>query len=172
MSDWVLCTCGLWGNFWTQIIKPLICCCLFVIWDKVSLCSSGCPGTHYVDPAGLELRDLPASASWVLRLRPRSTTAQWTPIFKFLVCSGCSPSQVSRWRFPQSEALYSAGSSAGRSFVIGWSFVSFGFVPRTFRILPLKTTPCLLQNCEALPWSSLPQSEFQMLNVTHVAFCV
>jgi hypothetical protein len=23
--------------------------------DKVSLCSSGCPGTHYVDQAGLKL---------------------------------------------------------------------------------------------------------------------
>jgi hypothetical protein len=31
--------------------------------DKVSLCSPGCPGTHSVDQAGLELRNLPASAS-------------------------------------------------------------------------------------------------------------
>ena len=29
--------------------------------DKVSLCSPGCPGTHAVDQAGLEHRDLPAS---------------------------------------------------------------------------------------------------------------
>ena len=29
--------------------------------DRVSLCSLGCPGTHSVDQAGLELRDLPAS---------------------------------------------------------------------------------------------------------------
>ncbi|GAB1289332.1 Membrane metallo-endopeptidase-like 1 [Apodemus speciosus] len=29
----------------------------------VSLCSPGCPGTHSVDQAGLELRNLPASAS-------------------------------------------------------------------------------------------------------------
>jgi hypothetical protein len=28
-----------------------------------SLYSSGCPGTHFVDQAGLELRNLPASAS-------------------------------------------------------------------------------------------------------------
>ena len=34
--------------------------------DRVSLCSPGCPGTHSVDQAGLELRDLPASASQVL----------------------------------------------------------------------------------------------------------
>jgi hypothetical protein len=31
--------------------------------DRVSLCSPGCPGTHFVDQAGLKLRNLPASAS-------------------------------------------------------------------------------------------------------------
>ena len=36
--------------------------CLFVFLfvlggDRVSLCSPGCPGTHSVDQAGLELRD-------------------------------------------------------------------------------------------------------------------
>jgi hypothetical protein len=34
--------------------------------DKVSLCSPGCPGTHFVDQAGLELRNSPVSASRVL----------------------------------------------------------------------------------------------------------
>ena len=29
--------------------------------DSVSLCSLGCPGTHYVEQAGLELRNPPAS---------------------------------------------------------------------------------------------------------------
>jgi hypothetical protein len=49
------------------------CCCCFVLFcfvlffrDKVSLCSPGCPETHSVDQAGLELRNLPASASQVL----------------------------------------------------------------------------------------------------------
>jgi hypothetical protein len=37
--------------------------------DRVSLCSPGCPGTHFVDQAGLELRNLPTSASRVLRLK-------------------------------------------------------------------------------------------------------
>jgi hypothetical protein len=37
-----------------------------VFLDRVSLYSSGCPGTHFVDQAGLELRNLPASASRVL----------------------------------------------------------------------------------------------------------
>jgi hypothetical protein len=35
---------------------------LFIFQDRVSLCSPGCPGTHFVDQAGLELRNLPVSA--------------------------------------------------------------------------------------------------------------
>jgi hypothetical protein len=35
----------------------------FVFRDRVSLYSPGCPGTHSVDQVGLELRNLPASAS-------------------------------------------------------------------------------------------------------------
>jgi hypothetical protein len=41
--------------------------------DRVSLCSPGCPGTHFVDQAGLELRNLPASASRVLGLKACAT---------------------------------------------------------------------------------------------------
>jgi hypothetical protein len=37
--------------------------CLFVFQGRVSLYSPGCPGTHFVDEAGLELRNPPASAS-------------------------------------------------------------------------------------------------------------
>jgi hypothetical protein len=37
--------------------------------DRVSLCSSGCPGTHSVDQAGLQLRNPPDSASQVLGLK-------------------------------------------------------------------------------------------------------
>jgi hypothetical protein len=33
----------------------------FFFRDRVSLCSPGCPGTHSVDQAGLEIRNLPAS---------------------------------------------------------------------------------------------------------------
>jgi hypothetical protein len=44
--------------------------------DRVSLCSSGCPETHSVDQAGLELRNLPASASQVLGLKACTITAQ------------------------------------------------------------------------------------------------
>jgi hypothetical protein len=37
--------------------------------DRVSLYSLGCPGTHFVDQAGLELRNPPVSASQVLGLK-------------------------------------------------------------------------------------------------------
>jgi hypothetical protein len=43
--------------------------------DKVSLYNPGCPGTHSVDQAGLELRNPPASASQVLGLKAYTTTA-------------------------------------------------------------------------------------------------
>jgi hypothetical protein len=47
--------------------------CLFVLVlvfrDRVSLYSLSCPGTHFVDQAGLELRNPPASASQVLGLK-------------------------------------------------------------------------------------------------------
>jgi hypothetical protein len=42
--------------------------------DRVSLCSPGCPGTHFVDQAGLKLRNPPASASRVLGLKACATT--------------------------------------------------------------------------------------------------
>jgi hypothetical protein len=42
--------------------------------DRVSLYSPGCPGTHSVDQAGLELRNPPASASRVLGLKACATT--------------------------------------------------------------------------------------------------
>jgi hypothetical protein len=64
----------------THIIKLSPCCLqhlwwIFLFWfgfvfrDGVSLYSPGCPGTHFVDQAGLELRNLPASASRVLEFK-------------------------------------------------------------------------------------------------------
>jgi hypothetical protein len=47
--------------------------CLFFR-DRVSLYSPGCPGTHSVDQAGLELRNPPASASRVVGLKVCTTT--------------------------------------------------------------------------------------------------
>jgi hypothetical protein len=42
---------------------------------QVSLYSPDCPGTHYADQAGLELRNPPASASQVLGLKACTNTA-------------------------------------------------------------------------------------------------
>jgi hypothetical protein len=53
--------------------------------DRVSLCSLGCPGTHFVDQAGLELRNPPASASQVLGLKVCTTTAWPVHGFKAFV---------------------------------------------------------------------------------------
>jgi hypothetical protein len=53
-------------HFWILTIW-LFClfvfCFCFVFRDRVSLYSPGCPGTHTVDQAGLDLRNLPVSAS-------------------------------------------------------------------------------------------------------------
>jgi hypothetical protein len=58
-----------------KLYKPFFFVCLFFVFlllvfrDRVSLYSPGCPGTHFVDQAGLELRNPPASASQVLGLK-------------------------------------------------------------------------------------------------------
>jgi hypothetical protein len=60
--------------------------------DRVSLYSPDCPRTHFVDQAGLELRNPPASASQVLALKAcaAATTTQQEPqflkIFIFILC--------------------------------------------------------------------------------------
>jgi hypothetical protein len=52
--------------------------------NRVSLCSSGCPGTHFVDQVGLELRIPPASASQVLGLKGCATSPGC--IYFLIVC--------------------------------------------------------------------------------------
>jgi hypothetical protein len=49
---------------------------VFAFQDRFSLCSLGCPGTHFVDQAGQELRNAPASAFQVLGLKACATTAR------------------------------------------------------------------------------------------------
>jgi hypothetical protein len=61
-------------------------CLLFLFFfllfqDRVSLCSSGCPGTHSVDQDGLELKNLPVSASQELGLKVCATTAWLWEVF-------------------------------------------------------------------------------------------
>jgi hypothetical protein len=57
-----------------KLFFVLFCFLFFVFRDRVSLYSPGCPGTHFVDQAGLELRNPPASASRVLGLKACDTT--------------------------------------------------------------------------------------------------
>jgi hypothetical protein len=63
-----------------------------VFWDRASLYSPCCPWTHFVDQAGLELRDPPTSASQVLGLNACTTMPspmevlfhlQWEPLTSF-----------------------------------------------------------------------------------------
>jgi hypothetical protein len=68
--------CVYWKVYRHDVGFCCCCCCFlsFVFRDRVSLCSPGCPGTHSVNKAGLELRNLPASASQVLGLKACATT--------------------------------------------------------------------------------------------------
>jgi hypothetical protein len=75
----VFCFCSFVLHFLILICSlPLFCCCFWylVFRDRVSLYSLGCPGTHFVNKAGLEFKNLPASASRVLELKTCTTTAQ------------------------------------------------------------------------------------------------
>jgi hypothetical protein len=76
---------------------------LFFRWDRVSLCSPGCPGTHSVDQAGLKLRNPPASASWVLGLKACATTPGFSHAFL--------PSLLSHHSMPQFLHLNSYSNS-------------------------------------------------------------
>jgi hypothetical protein len=58
---------------------------LLVFRERVSLYSPGCLGTHSVDQAGLKLRNSPASASQVLRLKVCATTPGIMPHFYEIV---------------------------------------------------------------------------------------
>jgi hypothetical protein len=60
-------------QYFVVVVVFLFC---FVFFKTGFLCSHACSGTHSVDQAGLKLRNLPASASHVLRLKV-STTAAW-----------------------------------------------------------------------------------------------
>jgi hypothetical protein len=67
--------CG--SSWWNDVLSPLIFSAqesnfFFFFRGRVSLCSPGCPGTHSVDQAVFELRNLPASQ--VLGLKACATT--------------------------------------------------------------------------------------------------
>jgi hypothetical protein len=66
----------------------------FVLFFKTGfLCSPGCPGTYFVDQAGLELRNPPASASRVLGLKACATT----PGFVVVLRPSARYSMLSLW---------------------------------------------------------------------------
>ena len=62
-----------WLHLLYIIIVVVIIIIILVFQDRVSLCSSGCPGTHSVEQADLEVRNPPASASGVLGLKAWAT---------------------------------------------------------------------------------------------------
>jgi hypothetical protein len=65
-----------------MVFVVVVVVCLFVCFqDRVSLCSPGCPGTHFVDQAELKLRNPPASASQVLGLKACTTTTWRDMVF-------------------------------------------------------------------------------------------
>jgi hypothetical protein len=62
-------------KIYLPLLKILLLLLLLLFFqDRVSLCIPGCPGTHFVDQAGLELRNPLASASQVLGLKACATT--------------------------------------------------------------------------------------------------
>lgn len=76
-----------------SIVHPCRVLCsnsLFFIYilDRVSLCSLGCPGIHYVGQAGLILTESLTCASQVLRFKGKQTTPSFI-IFSLLPPLSC-----------------------------------------------------------------------------------
>jgi hypothetical protein len=110
LGDWILNFQHCWDcyrlwNFgrWTNCILHF-----FFFWNRVSLCSPGCPGAQSVDQSGLELRNLPASASQGLGSKPYATTAQ--RIFLWL---GTTSIDSCVWTCPWEPGLNIVGPGNG-----------------------------------------------------------
>jgi hypothetical protein len=157
-------------------LQPFI--TFFFFQDRVSLYSPDCPGTHFVAQAGLELRNLPASASQVLELKACTTTPGFiTFIFKilFIYCDRVSlrgliwlPTQGNP---PASASLflgYSAHTMTGcsPSFLIG-SAISISSSPCALAVLP-----CLVFSSSYLGSLSLILHPFNEFIVKYVHACV
>lgn len=73
---WVYCKSRkCFGPLAMAIISTL--CILFAFWDTVSLCVPRWPGTHYVEPTGLEHTEIHLPLPWVLGFDPEPR-ACWT----------------------------------------------------------------------------------------------
>ena len=72
------CVWDIYNQPWVLIMVLIVClfaCFLacFGFWDRVSLCSPGCPRTYYVDQASLEFTGITASTSPMLGLNIGTT---------------------------------------------------------------------------------------------------
>ena len=74
--------------------------------------SPGYPGTHFVDQAGLELRNLPASASQVLGLKTCATTAWLWLTFKWVLEIGL--------RFSGLQSKHFAHLATSQLLIMSW----------------------------------------------------
>lgn len=63
----------MWHSTTQKISPPTPSFSVYIFWDRIPLCNSGCPITHSVDHAGPH-RDLPAFASIGLVLKACATT--------------------------------------------------------------------------------------------------
>jgi hypothetical protein len=103
---------------------------VLVFRDRVSLYSPGYPGVHFVDQAGLELRNPPASASWVLGIKACATTPGsiiW--ILIVCVCShACTHAHFCVWGQVTTEMdIGSPGAGIKVSAGDGWSVCAFNW---------------------------------------------
>jgi hypothetical protein len=131
--------------------------CFLGFRDRVSLCSPGCPGTHSVGQAGLELKNPPATASQVLELKACTTTTRQIQWFKttFILIMNLLHKKITQgpyasiaargkqsWRLDSSEGLY---TYAQRLILINTrSSAEFEARPSLFVFFYITWLPCSL----------------------------
>ena len=82
--------------------------------DGVSLCSPGCPGTHFVDQAGLELRNPPASAPQVLGLQACTAKPGKRTLSRAVVVHAFNPSRGRQISEFEASLVYKVSSRIAR----------------------------------------------------------
>ena len=76
-------------------------------WDRVSVCSLGCPGTYSVNHTGFGRRDLLVSAFWALVLKVFTTTACLPVLFKVFFRKLHFNTLCKSWDYSQNECIVS-----------------------------------------------------------------